>query len=372
MPWQVEEGDDVGAHGQVEISTMTTAAAFRAQSELTRMYVKKVLELLMGDDNTSFTLGQHEVIQAKEKNMDRALLRQIASHIFARLEGSTADLDMDLDFDDTIMKSLSEDEVNILKKIPRDQRMAHYFSACKGTLCDHKNKMWSIVPSAAHAAELTMSECEEFAKKIRLHDFSKLALPHWFCAACVTIVPVLDRSIGLVDFNNAMDKPPCPFYRMMFNLVQVHRILEPTHHPSVLKQTSGSLNKLAEEYVRASAQDDDDKRLAALEIVCDTIEASLSRRCRSAEEESGYDDSQVNPWIQFAYNNFTKGKKQEIPKELFRNMLTMLFPKIDSEEVTNEGIMEQVRRWSTTQVRKESPIFDGIYKSHEQGMKVEH
>ena len=359
MQWQDEEKEEEG-----DISTMTTAAAFIAQSELTRTYVKNVLELLINGDDTSFTLGQHERIQNisesnEEKNMDRALLQKIASHILARLKGRTTVLDMDAAFDAAIMKSVSENEATALKKSTRDQRMDHYFSTCKRTLTDHKNKIRSIAPSAAYAAEMTTSECEEFAKKIRLHDFSKLALPPWFCATCVTIVPVRHRSIGLVDFK----KPKvCPFHRLMFCCVQMHRILEPTHHPSVLKQTSGRLKKLAEEYVRASAQG----KLAALEIVCDTIEASLSRRCLSAEEG---DPEKVNPWIHFAHDNFTPGKPQEIPNDLFRNMLIMLFPKIASESATNEDIMEKVSRWSTVEVRKESRIFDAIYKAHEQGVR---
>ena len=115
------------------------------------------------------------------------------------------------------------------KLLPQSARFAHYATVCRESLADHKKTLTCVAPLAAKAAGV---DVDKFVEMIARHDFSKTAFPAFFCANTKDLVPGRER---LMQFKNEQ----CPFFTMMFSFVQMHRLLEVTHHQSVLTKTTG-------------------------------------------------------------------------------------------------------------------------------------
>jgi hypothetical protein len=148
----------------------------------------------------------------------------------------------------------------------------------------------------------------------------------------------------------------------------MHRLLEITHHQSVLEKTSGRLHNIAAAYLQAYMSKN--RKLTWLEIVCDTVETSLSRRCPTNDDAHGAADaSDVNPWVEFASYNFMAGKRQEIPEPTLFGVLSLLFPAVAKDcDCSSDTIMGKVGTWTTAKVRVESPVFDAIYKAYDEAV----
>lgn len=331
---------------------MTPAAALAVQSERTREYVEAVLSVLI-NPNSIFSFGQHELMLAGEP-MDRALLASMAEYILEKFRGNTKPLQLDFLFDATLVQTLDKDHPFV--SVPQEDRLAHYNAVCRETLQKHKWPLSCVASPAAFAAGFSQEESQQFLNMVAAHDFSKLAFPAWFCATQASLVPGGQK--GPLDFTKRQD---CPFFKMMFSFVQVHRLLEITHHPGVLKQTTGQLHHLASAHLahmlRMLA------KFAYLEIICDTIETSLSKRCPTPDDDGAADSKGVNPWVDYTSKNFTEGKAQEIPEPLFGNILKMLFPRVAETATCSRDVINAVSAWTTADVRANSVVFEAIYKA---------
>ena len=338
------------------ISTMTCSEAFAVQPALTKKYVTDVLDLLM-DEAAVFSLSAHEFLSAAE--MDKASLAEMAKYIKERLSGNTKPLQLDFYFDELVLQTLAPE--NSFSKTTQGARFEHYGGVCQQALQKHKWPLSSIAAAAARAAGLTEPEIEQFLLLVAAHDFSKLAFPPFFCAGALDMVPGATKP--LMQFANKES----PFFKLMFSFVQMHRLLEITHHQSVLKKTTGRLHEIAAAYLEACAAVNG--RLTYLEIACDTVEASLSRRCPTSDNTQGAADaSGVNPWVDFASKNFMENKAQEIPEPTLGGVLALLFPAVANDRVSSNAIMGEVGTWTTAEVRLQSPVFHAIYTAYDEAV----
>ena len=362
---QLADAKPTKQHEMVKcISTMSCSEAFNVQPALTKKYVADVLDLCT-DKDADFTLSAHEFLPASD--MDRDLLAEMANYIKEKLRGNTKPLQMDFYFDELAMQTYSSggehpaSDANFAETT-QESRLAHYNGVCRQVLQKHKWPLSCVAAPAATAAGFTQPEIAQFLLMVATHDFSKLAFPPFFCAASLAMVPGATKP--LMQFANK----DSDFFKLMFSFVQMHRLLEITHHQSVLKKTTGRLHQIATDYLEACAARK--CRLTYLEIVCDTVEASLSRRCPTNDNDaqSTMDTTQVNPWVDFASKNFTEGKAQEIPEPALGGVLSLLFPAVAMEHVTSSTIMAQVDAWTTTQVRLQSPVFEAIYMAYDQAV----
>ena len=220
------------------ISTMTCSEAFAVQHALTKKYVTDVLDLLM-DEAAVFSLSAHEFLSAAE--MDKASLAEMAKYIKERLSGNTKPLQLDFYFDELVLQTLApEDSFN---QTAQGARFGHYGGVCQQALQKHKWPLSSIAAAAASAAGFTQPETEQFLLMVAAHDFSKLTFPPFFCAGALDMVPGATKP--LMQFANKES----PFFKLMFSFVQMHRLLEITHHQSVLKKTTGRLHEIAAAYL---------------------------------------------------------------------------------------------------------------------------
>jgi hypothetical protein len=163
-------------------------------------------------------------------------------------------------------------------------------------------------------------------------------------------------------------KKDSPFFQLMFSFVQMHRLLEITHHQSVLKKTTGRLHEIAAAYLEACAAVNG--RLTYLEIGCDTLEACLSRRCPTSDDTQGVvDASGVNPWVDFASKNFMENKAQEMPEPTLGGVLSVLFPAVANDRVSSNAIMGEVGTWTTAAVRLQSPVFHAAYTAYDEAIQ---
>ena len=338
------------------ISTMTCQGAFAVQQELTKNYVEDVLCLLT-DEAADFSMLSHEFLLAAE--MDRALLSQMAVYIKERLSGNTEPLELDRHYDDLVLKTLAPEDT--FSKLTQGVRFEHYVGVCRQGLQKHKWPLSCIAAAAASAAELTQPETEQFLLMVAAHDFTKLAFPLFFCAGAVEMVPGATKP--LMQFANK----DSPFFKLMFSLVQMHRLLEITHHQSVLQKTKGRLHNIAAAYLQAYMSKN--SRLTWLEIVCDTVEPSLSRRCPTSDDAHGAADaSGVNPWVHYVSHNFMVNKPQEIPEPTLFGVLSLLFPAEANDCDCSNTIMGEVGTWTTAEVRLQSPVFHAIYKAYDEAV----
>jgi len=330
---------------------MNAAEAFAVQPERTRTYVWAVLGLFM-DPNSDFTFGSHEYMADIQVLLDRPLLASIAEYIVQKLNGNTAILQFDRQFDIQLMDTLSDDHP--WRKVSVEDRLKHYADVCRKVLKKHKGPMSCVANAAAVAAGLSANECDQFLNKIAAHDFSKLAFPAYFVATDDSLVP---GGKSPIDRKN---KQACPFFKIMFSFVQVHRLLEITHHPTVLRHTTGQLRELAWVYLQQYAQ----CRLTILEIVLDQVDTSLSDRY--VDMDGTADTTGVNRWVDFASKKFTEGKDQEIPEPFFGGILAMLFPQIADEYANcSREVIAAVSAWTTADVRANSAVFDAIYNAYD-------
>ena len=339
------------------VSTMTCYEAFAVQPALTKTYVTDVLDLLM-DEAAVFTLSAHEFLPPSE--MDRASLTEMAKYMKERLSGNTEPLKMDFYFDELVLQTLApEDSFN---QTTQGARLEHYHGVCRRVLQKHKWPLSCIAAAAASAAQLTQTETDQFRLMVAAHDFSKLALPHFFCAGASDMVPGATKP--LMQFA----KKDSPFFKLMFSFVQMHRLLEIPHHQSVLKKTTGRLHEIAAAYLEACSSENG--RLTYLEIACDTLEASLSRRCPTSDNntQGAADASGVNPWVDFASKNFMENKAQEIPEPTLGGVMSLLFPVVANDRVSSNAIMEEVGTWTTAQVRVQSPVFHAMYTAYDEAV----
>lgn len=335
------------------ISTMTCQEAFAVQQELTNKYVEDVLNLLT-DEAADFSMLSHEFLLDAE--MDRRLLSEMAGYIKERLSGNTEPLGLDHYYDDLVLKTLAPEDT--FSKLTPGVRFEHYVGVCRQSLQKHKWPLSCIAAAAASAAKITQPEIEQFLLMVAAHDFTKLALPLFFCAGAEEMVPGATKP--LMQFA----KKDSPFFKLMFSLVQMHRLLEITHHQSVLEKTKGRLHNIAADYLQAYVSKN--SRLTWLEIVCDTVEASLSCRCPTNDDAHGAADaSGVHPWVDFASRNFMAGKQQEIPEPTLFGVLSLLFPAVAKDCDCSNTIMGEVGTWTTAKVRLESPVFHAIYKAYD-------
>ena len=118
----------------------------------------------------------------------------------------------------------------------------------------------------------------------------------------------------------------------------------------------GDLRVIVEAYLQAGTQG----KLSCLEIAIDTVEASLSNRCKTEEQEKE-DATTMLPWAVYASRNFVQGMPQEIPETTFAGMLDLLFPFAMEVYETTTDIIETVKMMSIASVRMQSPVFDAIY-----------
>jgi hypothetical protein len=338
------------------VSTLAPGAGFAVQPPQTRAYALQLLELLR-DTGAEFSLAHHE-LAGDSGSVDRATLAAMASHILAKIQGDPRPTSVDLAFDAAVAQKEPESE---FLGLPQDSRLAHYSSICQQTLQKHKGPLTAVAPAGAEALNLSGEQVASFLRQIALHDWSKLLLSPWFCGNNAEMVP--GRGKPLMDFGK---KRACPFFDNMFLGVQLHRLLEPTHHLSVVKKTTGALRTLVEAHLRA-AMAAAPIELTCLEIVCDTVEASLSFRCADPDKRRQADSDKENPWIAFAAANFMEDKSQEIPEPYLRGVLSALFPEQAALEGPNcsSAIMEQVRGFTTEKVRKTSAVFDAIYAAYD-------
>ena len=341
--------------------------------------------------------------------MDRGTLAAMASHILAKIRGDPSPTSVELAFDAAAvslvhlgLESLESTEPpRDFLQLPQDSRLAHYSSVCVQALQKHKFPLTAVASAGAKALNLSKELTAAFEHKIAEHDWSKLLLPPGFCGNDKQMVPGWGKP--LVDFRK---KRACPFFDNMFIGVQLHRLLEPTHHQCIVKKTTGALRTLVEAHLRASMVMCPMK-LTCLEIVCDTVEASLSYRCSNPEKRQQTDSEKENPWITFAAANFMEGQRQEIPEPYLHGVLSSLFPQhaphrtvvlpdgtvareaatSPDDEVTvdllaslmrvrqtefacrseenSSAIMNQVRGSTTETVRKVSVVFDAIYTAYD-------
>jgi len=338
------------------VSTMTCAQAFAAQPALTRKYVCDVLDLLM-DTSADFSLSSHEFLPAAD--MDKVLLAEMAAYVKERLGGNTQPLEMDCRFDSLVMDSLASDEDPFALATQGD-RFQHYNAVCRQALQKHKWPLSCVAAPAARATGCTEHEIEQFLCMVAAHDFTKIAFPAFFCAGDKALVPGSVKP--LLQFAK---KETCPFFKLMFSFVQMHRLLEITHHQSLLTKTTGRLRELAAAYLEACTQG----KLTYLEIACDTAEASLSRRCPTSDDQQDIADaSGVHPWVEYTSKNFMKGQAQEIPEPTLGGILALLFPSVAQTCANSGEIMETIGAWTTSQVRLNSPVFHSIYTSYDEAV----
>ena len=127
---------------------------------------------------------------------------------------------------------------------------------------------------------------------------------------------------------------------------------------------AGDLRVIVETYLQAGAQG----KLTCLEIAIDTVEASLSNRCKTAEQDKE-DATKMLPWAVYASSNFVQGMPQEIPETTLAGMLDLLFPFAMEVYETTTDIIETVKMMSIASVRMQSPVFDAIYTAYDQSME---
>lgn len=340
------------------VSTMTCAQALAVQPALTRKYVDDVLDLLM-DTSADFSLSSHEFLPAAD--MDKVLLAEMAAYVKERLGGNTQPLEMDYRFDSLVMDSLASDEDPfVFAVVAQGDRFQHYNAVCRQALQKHKCPLSCVAAPAARAAGFTEYEIEEFLRMVAAHDFSKIAFPAFFCAGDKALVPGSVKP--LLQFAK---KDTCPFFKLMFSFVQMHRLLEITHHQSVLTKTTGRLRELSAAYLEMCTQG----KLTYLEIACDTAEASLSRRCPTRDDQQDIADaSGVHPWVDYTSKNFMKGQAQELPEPTLGGILALLFPSVAQTCVNSGEIMETIGAWTTSQVRLNSPVFHAIYTAYDEAV----
>ena len=325
-----------------------------------------MLELLK-DTEAEFSLAHHELTE-ESSQVDRGALAAMASHILAKIRGDPSPTSVDLAFDAAAvslvhlgLESLESTEPpSDFLQLPQDSRLAHYSSVCVQALQKHKFPLTAVAPAGAKALNLSEELTAAFEHKIALHDWSKLLLSPGFCGNDKQMVPGWGKP--LMDFKK---KRACPFFDNMFIGVQLHRLLEPTHHQCIVKKTTGALRTLVEAHLRASMVMCPMK-LTCLEIVCDTVEASLSYRCSNPEKRQQTDSEKENPWITFAAANFMEGQRQEIPEPCLHGVLSNLFPQqAKASEENSSAIMSQVRGSTTETVRNVSVVFDAIYTAYD-------